>query len=189
MDFNAHSDASSVHPLLGEAKHEGEDRTTYSTILSLENDWIVNEHRFRGSTGLFPATGYLEMVRAAMADMTGASALSISDFYVSQPLKVEPNSTQPVRLLMRKARRGLPIFRANPVWSLASMDRMRVRCDSRQSLRRSQLTMISKASAGDVTLAYLGWIVRRETRRRNATSTSGRDGGTSRQSGSAAMRL
>ena len=42
------------------------------------------------------------MVRAALADMTGASALSISDFYVNQPLKVEPNSTQPVRLLIRK---------------------------------------------------------------------------------------
>ena len=65
VDFNPHSDARSVHPLLGEAKHEGEDRTTYSTILSLETAWIVKEHRFRGSTGLFPATGYLEMVRAA----------------------------------------------------------------------------------------------------------------------------
>jgi acyl transferase domain-containing protein/thioesterase domain-containing protein len=106
MDFNPHSDASSVHPLLGDAKHESKDRTTYSTILSLENDWIVNEHRFRGNTGLFPATGYLEMVRAALADMTGALALSISDFYVSQPLKVEPNSTQPVRLLMRKESAG-----------------------------------------------------------------------------------
>ena len=106
MDFNPHSDASSVHPLLGEAKHESEDRTTYSTTLSLETAWIVKEHRFRGSTGLFPATGYLEMVRAAMADMTGASAVSISDFYVSQPLKVPPNSTQPVRLLMHRQEEG-----------------------------------------------------------------------------------
>jgi acyl transferase domain-containing protein len=106
MDFSPHSDAGSVHPLLGEAKHESEDRTTYSTTLSLEIAWIVKEHRLRGSTGLFPATGYLEMVRAAMADMTGASALSICDFYVSQPLKVKPNSAQPVRLLMHKQEEG-----------------------------------------------------------------------------------
>ena len=105
-DFNSHSGAGSVHPLLGRATHEVEGRTAYSTNLSLENDWIVDEHRLKGSAGLFPATGYLEMVRAAVKDMTGASALSISDFYVNQPLKVEPSSTQPVRLVMRKEGAG-----------------------------------------------------------------------------------
>ncbi|MGA9725840.1 MAG: SDR family NAD(P)-dependent oxidoreductase, partial [Candidatus Binatus sp.] len=102
MDFNTHSDAGSVHPLLGNAKHEGEGRTVYSTTLSLENDWIVNEHRLSRSTGLFPATGYLEMVRAAVIDLTGTSAVSISDLYVSQPLKVKPRSAQPLRLLMHQ---------------------------------------------------------------------------------------
>jgi acyl transferase domain-containing protein/thioesterase domain-containing protein len=100
------SSVDAVHPLLGHAKHEGDGTTTYSTTLSLENDWIVAEHRLNGSTGLFPATGYLEMARAAVLDLTGSSAASISDFYVSQPLKVEPNSAQPVRFLARKQDEG-----------------------------------------------------------------------------------
>src|SRR5208282_13034 len=77
-----------------------------STTLSLENDWIVSEHRLGNSVGLFPATGYLELVRAAVADLTGASAISISEFYVSQPLKVQPNSKQPLRLVVRKQGEG-----------------------------------------------------------------------------------
>src|SRR5271156_328161 len=95
-------DAATVHPLLGHAKREADGRTTYSTTLSLENDWIVDEHRLGSSVGLFPATGYLEMVRAAGTDMTGVSAVSINDFYVNQPLRVKPRSAQPIQLVARK---------------------------------------------------------------------------------------
>ena len=91
-----------VHPLLGRVKRGGEGRTRYSMTLSLEDDWIVNEHRLKGGAGLFPATGYLEMVRAAVMDITGSSALSISDFYVSQPLRVKPHSARAVQLLVHK---------------------------------------------------------------------------------------
>ncbi|MGC2491227.1 SDR family NAD(P)-dependent oxidoreductase [Candidatus Binatus sp.] len=91
-----------AHPLLGRVKLEGQGRTTYSMTLSLEDDWIVKEHRLRGSAGLFPATGYLEMVRAAVMDLTGSSALSISDFYVNQPLRVKSQSARAVQLLVHK---------------------------------------------------------------------------------------
>ena len=92
-----------IHPLLGRKTVEREGQlTTYSNTLSLASDWIVSEHRLNGGTGLFPATGYLEMVRAALMDLTGAEALSISDFYVSKPLRVLADSSQQLRLLMRK---------------------------------------------------------------------------------------
>ncbi|MFZ0677279.1 SDR family NAD(P)-dependent oxidoreductase [Candidatus Binatus sp.] len=94
--------ASNVHSLLGYRTDERSEHTTYSTTLSLANDWIVQEHRLEGAVGLFPATGYLEMVRAALSDLTGATTLSISDFYVSLPLRVKPDSSQPLRLVMRK---------------------------------------------------------------------------------------
>ena len=100
------SGGDAVHPLLGQVKREADGATTYSTTLSLERNWIVSEHRLASGVGLFPATGYLELVRAAVADLTGASAVSISEFYVSQPLKVQSNSTQPLRLLMRKQGEG-----------------------------------------------------------------------------------
>jgi thioesterase domain-containing protein/aryl carrier-like protein len=91
-----------VHPLLGRKTGERDGLTTYSTTLSLGNDWIVSEHRLSIDTGLFPATGYLEMVRAAVMDLTGATALSVNNFYVSRPLRVKTDLEQPLRLLMRK---------------------------------------------------------------------------------------
>ena len=106
-ESDGHSKPRSIHPLLGEAKYESErGHTTYSTTLSVESDWIVNEHRLGGGAGLFPATGYLEMVRAALMDLTGVSAISISDFYVNRPLRVEPHSPQPVQLILRKEGEG-----------------------------------------------------------------------------------
>jgi acyl transferase domain-containing protein/thioesterase domain-containing protein len=90
------------HPLLGYRTHERSALTSYSTTLDLANDWIVSEHRLNSGVGLFPATGYLEIVRAAVMNLTGAEALSISDFYVSQPLRVKAGTPQPLRLLMRK---------------------------------------------------------------------------------------
>jgi acyl transferase domain-containing protein/thioesterase domain-containing protein len=100
-ELDGYSELKPMHPLLGHAEHESDD-TTYSTSLSLETDWIVNEHRLSGGTGLFPATGYLEMVRAAVNDLTGTSECLISNFFVNQPLKVEAHSRQPVCLSMHK---------------------------------------------------------------------------------------
>ncbi|MHB8383560.1 MAG: type I polyketide synthase [Candidatus Binataceae bacterium] len=105
-DLDGDSDARAIHPLLGHARHGSDGSTTYSTTLSLENDWIVNEHRLGGSSGLFPATGYLEAVRAAVTDLTGSSALSIHDFFVTHPLRVEPHAAQPVKLVMRSEGEG-----------------------------------------------------------------------------------
>jgi acyl transferase domain-containing protein/thioesterase domain-containing protein/acyl carrier protein len=95
-----------LHPLLGYKTDERSGLTSYSTTLDLANDWIVSEHRLNGGVGLFPATGYLEIVRAAVMNLTGAEALSISDFYVSQPLRVKAGTRQPLRLLMRKQGEG-----------------------------------------------------------------------------------
>ena len=91
-----------VHPLFGRRTHGGAGLTIYSTTLSLANNWIVSGHRLNGNVGLFPATGYLEMVRAAVVDLIGAEAFAISDFYVSRPLRVKAGTMQPLRILMRK---------------------------------------------------------------------------------------
>ena len=102
QDVTGNPDVDSVQPLLGYARLKSEGLTTYEKTLSLAKDWIVNEHRLSGGIGLFPATGYLEMVRAAVAELAGSSELSISDFSIHRPLKVRPDSKQPIRLSMRK---------------------------------------------------------------------------------------
>ncbi len=94
------------HPLLGRARHEREGLTVYSASLSLSDDWIVAEHRLASGVGLFPATAYLEMVRAAVTAETGVSVMWITDFNVSLPLRVKAGVAQPVRLLTRKEGNG-----------------------------------------------------------------------------------
>src|SRR4029453_808123 len=52
-------------PLLGRRTHEA-DAEVYAANLTLEPTWILNEHRAR-DRGVLPGTGYLELVRAAVA--------------------------------------------------------------------------------------------------------------------------
>jgi len=98
--------ADTSHPLLGRAQHEREGLTSYSATLSLADDWIVAEHRLASGIGLLPATAYLEMVRAALTAQVGNSAMTITDFNVSLPLRVKAGVEQPVRLVMRKEGRS-----------------------------------------------------------------------------------
>ena len=54
-----------AHPLLVRRTHEA-DAEVYAANLTLERTWILNEHRAR-DRGVLPGTGYLELVRAAVA--------------------------------------------------------------------------------------------------------------------------
>jgi thioesterase domain-containing protein/NAD(P)-dependent dehydrogenase (short-subunit alcohol dehydrogenase family) len=54
-----------THPLFVRRTHEA-DAERYAADLSLERTWILNEHRLR-NRGVLPGTGYLELVRAAVA--------------------------------------------------------------------------------------------------------------------------
>ena len=65
-------------------------------------------------------------------DMTGRSALSISDFYVNQPLQVKPDSAQPVQLLLRKQGEGYRFSAQTYSEAFASVARVRIRCDNRR---------------------------------------------------------
>ena len=91
-----------LHPLLQKQIKNDESERTYESDLSLEQDWIVSEHRLRSGAALFPGTGYIEMVRAAFADQHRGGALSIRDLSFEAPLRVEAGSNQAIRLTIRK---------------------------------------------------------------------------------------
>lgn len=103
-DPEAPAEGAVVHPLLGRVVHESESEAEYLNAVNLENDWIVSEHRLKEGAGLFPGTGYVEMVRAAMARRSGDTALSIRNLHLAAPLRVEPGTNQKIRFYLYRER-------------------------------------------------------------------------------------
>jgi acyl transferase domain-containing protein/thioesterase domain-containing protein len=91
-----------VHPLLQNLVKGDEFEQIYESVLSLEKDWILSEHRLRQGAGMFPGTAYVEMVTAAL-DVSGrAGELSIRNLRFELPLTVEAGNPRAIRLQIRK---------------------------------------------------------------------------------------
>jgi acyl transferase domain-containing protein/thioesterase domain-containing protein/acyl carrier protein len=100
------ADLRSVHPLLGELVTDDGREAVFETRLSLDRDWIVSEHRIREAEGILPGTGYIEMVRAAIARKEANGALRFRDLQFKAPLRVEPGIEQTVQLVLREINDG-----------------------------------------------------------------------------------
>ena len=90
------------HPLLQELVESNESKQVYWSELSLDDDWVVSEHRLRSGAGLLPGTGCIEMVRAALAPEARGRTLSIHNLRFEAPLRVEAGSLQRVELTIRR---------------------------------------------------------------------------------------
>ncbi|HEX4208950.1 MAG TPA: SDR family NAD(P)-dependent oxidoreductase, partial [Candidatus Binataceae bacterium] len=82
----------------GTRRHE----ITAETTLSVASDWIVREHRTRDGTGIFPGTGYVEMILKAAQTLMPDEPITIHDLQFELPLEVVPGVTR--RLRTRLAR-------------------------------------------------------------------------------------
>jgi aryl carrier-like protein len=89
-------------PLLGYAVRESDSEAEYVNVLRLERDWIVGEHRLTGGAGLFPGTGYIEMVSEVLARRGSTYPLSIRNLNLVAPLRVEPGGEQKIRFRLRQ---------------------------------------------------------------------------------------
>ena len=98
----------SQHPLIKDLVENGASRRVYSSEFSLTKDWIVDEHRLRGGAALFPGTGYIEMVRAALAKEGRDRSLLIRNLRFELPLRVEDGTVQAVKLTLTSGAQGIP---------------------------------------------------------------------------------
>ena len=112
---SAHRRGFTPHPLLNEMVENGASRRVFSSEFSLAKDWIVDEHRVRGGAALFPGTGYLEMVRAALAGEGQDRSLLIRNLCFQLPLRVEDGCVQAVRLTFDQLGAGYSFFVASRV--------------------------------------------------------------------------
>ncbi len=90
-------EAGGRHPLLSACLVDSPGTLIYRTVLTFNEDWIINEHRLRGGDGLFPGTGYVELARGAMQRRFGDGAIQLRGLSFNAPLSVAVGHTREVR--------------------------------------------------------------------------------------------
>lgn len=77
------------HPLLDRLVEKNQNTHVYSTLYSVERNWIIKEHRIKDSTCLIPGSGYIEIARAAFSDAKEHNGpISIRDVSFQLPFVV-----------------------------------------------------------------------------------------------------
>jgi amino acid adenylation domain-containing protein len=102
-----------AHPLLDRCISETASQRAYAATIDSET-WLVDEHRLKDGTALIPGTGYLELMRAALADLatSGADASSegaaveLSDVSFLAPFVVPDGEAREARVVLERAEAG-----------------------------------------------------------------------------------
>lgn len=95
------------HPLLQRLLHQDEARTVFASRLGA-GDWVLDDHRLLGLRVL-PGTAYLEMARAAFAEVTGAGEMEIRDVMFWAPLVVRDGERAEVYTVLDRMAGGLEV--------------------------------------------------------------------------------
>ncbi|HTY56399.1 MAG TPA: SDR family NAD(P)-dependent oxidoreductase [Candidatus Binataceae bacterium] len=69
--------------------------------LDLARDWIVGEHRSRTGVGIFPGTGYIEIILNLARGLLPGRSIAIHELQFWRPLEVAPGQTRRVRTALR----------------------------------------------------------------------------------------
>ena len=94
-----------LHPLLDRLVEDAPGRKVFTTLMSPERHWVLDEHRIR-RTPTIPGTTYLEMVRVAFEEIEGAGPVEIRDLFFLTPVMVPEGGAREVRLTLEAAEGG-----------------------------------------------------------------------------------
>lgn len=65
------------------------------------HDWVIDEHRLGSGEALLPGTGYLELVRAALAELGNPGPWQLSNLVFESPLFVKDGASRAFRISLR----------------------------------------------------------------------------------------
>jgi acyl transferase domain-containing protein/thioesterase domain-containing protein len=94
------------HPLLERRIVETAEELVYSSQLSGERHWVLNEHRLKSGAALVPGTGYLEMAAATLTRGMWGSGVEFQDVFFLSPLYCDAGQSKEVRVRLRGGRAG-----------------------------------------------------------------------------------
>jgi acyl transferase domain-containing protein/thioesterase domain-containing protein len=89
------------HPLLDARLDFKDEPPCFETSVGPGTHWLLDEHRTREGQALLPGTGFLELARAALAELGEAQPFEIRDLFLLRPLFVADDESRRVRLRLK----------------------------------------------------------------------------------------
>ncbi|WP_306215900.1 polyketide synthase, partial [Actinoplanes sp. RD1] len=77
------------HPLLGSRTQQADGTASWQRELDLDANAYLLDHRVQG-TVIMPGTAYIEMITAALRDLTGRHPVAVSDIHYGQAMFIDP---------------------------------------------------------------------------------------------------
>ncbi len=94
------------HPLLDEFALVAPGVYEFTSEYRVGECWLLDEHRMADGRAIVPGTGYLEIVRAAYAQVTESSSLEIADCAFIEPLEVSDQEVRKLRVVLTQHGEG-----------------------------------------------------------------------------------
>ncbi|MFN9453391.1 MAG: amino acid adenylation domain-containing protein [Gemmatimonadota bacterium] len=98
--------AATGHPGLSTRLAERGGDTVFAGVLATDTHWVLDEHRVKDGTALLPGTGYLELVRAAMATQPDPRTLELRDVTFVAPFVVDDGVPRELRVALTRGGDG-----------------------------------------------------------------------------------
>ena len=109
VEPGAKKSAKPAHPLLGERVNSALPMPQFQSKIGIDSLRYLNDHRVQGSA-VFPAAAYLEMARAAAAELLGAGSAVLSSVAFQEALILPALGTRILQLIASPASGGSASF-------------------------------------------------------------------------------
>ncbi|HEY8943194.1 MAG TPA: type I polyketide synthase, partial [Polyangiaceae bacterium] len=96
-------------PMLTNLSRLGTEGFRFEGIWSTRTHWMLDEHRTANGEALLPGTGYLELIREAVAEIAPPSPFEIADLFFFRPLQVPDGQEKRVRVTLKPDDRGYEV--------------------------------------------------------------------------------
>ncbi len=87
-----------AHPMLGVCTRRSDKGGEFIKVFSPEQDWVLDEHRIAQGDALIPGAGYIELARAAYAELTGQPGVSMANVFFMAPFFVPDDQRRALKI-------------------------------------------------------------------------------------------
>lgn len=91
---------STLHPALDFCLEKTDHKVVFATECSVERFWMFDEHRLNNGQSLIPGTAYLELVRAAFAELAFSSSIELRQLSFNVPFALSDKEIKALYLTL-----------------------------------------------------------------------------------------
>lgn len=120
---------------------------------SVAAHWVYDEHRTAGGQAILPGTGYLELARAALAEIGELGSFALEDLFFLRPLAIDDDGSREVGVVLARSAEGYDFRVQSRVPSTKQPAEWTVHAQGRLAL--DELDHTSDAVLGTIDIATL----------------------------------